>query len=149
VGISRWRRQDGFLRGVVFYAAVFVIVGVLVLDAVAVVHASMGVRQNASDAADQALSTFVQTESPAMAMQSASTFLKLHGSFLVKAGSNVATSVQGPGHATVTITATRKPHTYVFHYFQNFCELFDLRRGTGETARHQHITVILPVDHGI
>ena len=55
MGISRWRRQDGFVRGVVFYAAVLVIVGVLVLDAVAVVHASMGVRQDASDAADLAL----------------------------------------------------------------------------------------------
>ena len=58
MGISRWRRQDGFVRGVVFYAAVLVIVGVLVLDAVSVVHASMGVRQDASDAADQALDDF-------------------------------------------------------------------------------------------
>ena len=96
-----------------------VIVGVLVLDVVSVINASLGVRQNAADAADQALTTLIQTNNPTMAMQSASTFLKLHGSFLVKAGSNVATSVQGPGHATVTITATRKPHTYVFHYFQS------------------------------
>ncbi len=118
MGISRWRRQDGFLRGVVFYAAVFVIVGVLVLDAVAVVHASMGVRQNASDAADQALSTFVQTESPAMAMQSASTFLKIHSAVLLKAHSTLQQSTQGPSQATVTITATTQPHTYVFHYFE-------------------------------
>ena len=118
MGITRWRRQDGFVRGVVFYAAVLVIVGVLVLDAVAVVHASMGVRQDASDAADQALSTFVQTESPAMAMQSASTFLKIHDSILLKANSTLQRSAGGPSAATVTITATKQPHTYVFHYFQ-------------------------------
>ena len=90
VGISRWRRQDGFVRGVVFYAAVLVIVGVLVLDAVSVVHASLGVRQNATDAADQALSTFVQTENPDMAMQSASTFLKVHDSILLKSRQHAA-----------------------------------------------------------
>ena len=118
MGISRWRRQDGFVRGVVFYAAVLVIVGVLVLDAVSVVHASMGVRQDASDAADQALSTFVQTESPDMAMQSASTFLKTHSSILLKANSTLQQSTEGPAQATVTITAAKTPHTYVFHYFQ-------------------------------
>jgi hypothetical protein len=116
---SRWQRQDGLIRESLKFALVIVIVGVLVLDVVSVINASLGVRQNAADAADQALTTLIQTNNPTMAMQSASTFLKLHGSFLVKAGSNVATSVQGPGHATVTITATRKPHTYVFHYFQS------------------------------
>jgi len=118
VGISRWRRQDGFVRGVVFYAAVLIIVGVLVLDAVSVVHASMGVRQDASDAADQALSTFVQTESPDMAMQSASTFLKIHSSILLKANSTLQQSTEGPAQATVTITAAKTPHTYVIQYFQ-------------------------------
>jgi hypothetical protein len=117
VSLPRWRRQDGFLRGVVIFAAIVVIVGVLGLDAVAVVHASLGVRQDASDAANQALATFVQTESRDMAMNSASTFLKLHNSVLLKADSTLQPSIQSPAQSTVTITATKTPHTYVFHYF--------------------------------
>lgn len=116
---SRWQRQDGLIRGLIEFAVVIVVVGVLVLDAVAVVNASLGVRQNAADAADQALSTFIQTSNPGMAMQNASTFLKLHDSILLKAKSNLTPSIQGPGQAKVTITAAKKPHTYVYHYFQS------------------------------
>lgn len=115
---SRWQRQDGLIRESIKFAAVIVIVGVLVLDAVSVINASLGVRQNASDAADQALVTFIQTSNPAMAMQSASTFLKIHDSVMLAAKSNLRPSIQGPGQATVTITAAKKPHTYVYHYFQ-------------------------------
>jgi hypothetical protein len=118
VGISRWRQQDGLLREALIFAAIIVIVGVLALDAISAIHASLGVRQDASDAANQALSTFVQTESPAMAMDSASTFLKLHNSILLKADSTLQRSAQSPAQSTVTITAAKKPHTYVFHYFQ-------------------------------
>ncbi len=116
--LSRWQRQDGLVRGLIYFAAVIVIVAVLVLDAVAVVNASLGVRQNATDAADQALTTYIQTGNAGRAMQSASTFLTLHGSVMVPAGSDVTPSDQGTEHATVTITATRTPHTYVFHYFE-------------------------------
>lgn len=118
MSLPRWRRQDGFLRGVIIFAAIIVIVGVVALDAVAVVHASLGVRQTASDAANQALATFVQTESRDLAMDSASTYLKLHNSILLKAQSTLQPSIQSPSQSTVTITATMKPHTYVFHYLQ-------------------------------
>ena len=116
--LSRWHRQDGFVRGSILIAAVIVVVAVLVLDTVAVVNASLGVRQNATDAADQALATYVETENSGMAMASASTFLKLHDSTLVKHDSVLKPTLGGPTQATVTITAVRKPHTYVLHYFQ-------------------------------
>ncbi len=115
---SRWQRQDGFIRESVKFAAVIVIVAVLVLDAMSVINATLGVRQNAADAADQALTEFIQTNSPTMALDSASTFLKLHNSILLREGSNLSPSIQGPGQATVTIQASKKPHTYVLHYFQ-------------------------------
>ncbi len=51
-------------------------------------------------------------------MQSASTFLRQHGSVMVTAKSELTPSSQGPDHATVTITAAKTPHTYVFHYFE-------------------------------
>jgi hypothetical protein len=120
VRLSRWHEQDGFVRGSILIAAIIVIVAVLVLDTVQVVNASLGVRQNATDAADQALSTYVETENSGMALASASTFLELHNAVLIKPGSAVkAVNSGGPSQATVTITAVRKPHTYVLHYLQN------------------------------
>ncbi len=117
--LSRWHEQDGFVRGSILIAAIIVIVAVLVLDTVQVVNASLGVRQNATDAADQAIATYVETENSSMAMASASTFLKLHGSVLIKHGSALKVADSGsPSQATITITAARKPHTYVLHYLQ-------------------------------
>ena len=96
-----------------------VIVGVLVLDVVSVVNASLGVRQNATDAADQALTTYIQTESPAWRCTSASTFLKLHGSVTAEGRQQpCAFEPRVPSRRRVTITAASTPHTYVFHYFQ-------------------------------
>ena len=84
---SRWHRQDGFVRGTILIAVIIVVLAVLVLDSVSVVNASLGVRQNATDAADQALSTYVETENTGMAWPSAATFLKLHDSILLRQGS--------------------------------------------------------------
>jgi len=119
VGLSRWQRQDGFVREVVYGAAILVIVAVIVLDVVSVVNASLGVRQNATDAANQAFSTFVQTDNTGIAMMSASTFLKLHDATMLKAESNLTQAPGGPDQARVSITAAKTPHTYIFHYFQS------------------------------
>ena len=119
VALSRWQRQDGFVREAVWAAAIIVIVAVIVLDVVSVVNASLAVRQNATDAADQALSTYVQTESTTMAMDSASSFLKFHDATLLKSESRLTWSMAVPNQARVTITAAKLPHTYVFHYFQS------------------------------
>jgi len=116
---SRWQRQDGFLRGVITFAVIIVVVAVLVLDAIAVINAQLGVRQNATDAANQALSNFVLTSNPAVALDSASAFLKIHGSVMIRHESKLTPSAQGPGQATVTIAAFKKPNTYVLHYFQS------------------------------
>ncbi len=116
--LSRWRQQDGFVREAVEIAAVIVILAVLVLDGVSVVQTTLGVRQNATDAANQALATYVQSESVDMAMQSASTFLKLHDATLLRSESTLAKN-NDPTQSRVTITAAKTPHTYVFHYFQS------------------------------
>ena len=117
MGLSRWQRQDGFVRGVIYTAVALVVVAVIVLDVVSVVNTSLGVRQNATDAANQALSTYVQTENTGVAMMSASSFLKYHGAILLKSQSTLTSSA--PQQARVTITAAKTPHTYVFHYFQS------------------------------
>jgi len=118
VRLPRWRQQDGFVREAVQIAAVVVILAVLVLDGVSVIQTSLGVRQNATDAANQALTTYVQTESTDMAMQSASTFLKLHDAVLLRSQSALSKNYD-PSESRVTITASKTPHTYVFHYFQS------------------------------
>jgi len=119
VGLSRWHRQDGLIRGVIEISAVLVVVAILVLDTVSVYNARLGVRQNASDAANQALSTFIQTGNTRVALESASSFLKIHGAYLIGKDSEVTPSANGPEHATVVIAAGRTPHTYVYHYFQD------------------------------
>jgi len=91
---------------------------VLALDTVSVASARLGVRQNASDAANQALSTYIQTSNTRMALESASTFLKIHGSYMIARDSEVTPSANGPEHATVMIAAGKAPHTYVYHYFE-------------------------------
>ena len=100
--LSRWHEQDGFVRESILIAAIIVILAVLVLDTVSVVNASLGVRQNATDAADQALSTYVETENTGMALPSASTFLKLHDAMLVRQGSDLSPRhrrpLAGDGH---------------------------------------------------
>ena len=119
MGLSRWQRQDGFVREVVYAAAILVIVAVIVLDVVSVVNTSLGVRQNATDAANQAFATYVQTSNTGIAMHSASTFLTLHDATMLRGESNLTQPVGGPDQARVTITAAKTPHTYVFHYFQS------------------------------
>jgi hypothetical protein len=120
VGLSRWQRQDGFVREVIYAAAAIVIVAVIVLDVVSVVNTSLGVRQNATDAANQAFSTFVQTNNTGIAMHSASSFLTIHDATLLKSESTLDSTVgTRPDQARVTITAAKVPHTYVFHYFQS------------------------------
>ncbi len=118
MGLSRWHRQDGFVREVVYTAAVIVIIGVMVLDIVSVVNTSLGVRQNATDAADQALTTYVQTNNTGIAMENASSFLKLHDATLLRSRSTMVPAT-GPEPVRVTITAAKLPHTYLFHYFQS------------------------------
>ena len=112
-------RQDGFVREIVWYLAVVVIICVVVFDSVAVTKSHLGVRQNATDAADEALSTYIQSGNPAMARDSASTLLKLHGSEMIKDSFRLKRSVEGPDHATVTVGARKSTKTYLLRYLED------------------------------
>jgi hypothetical protein len=118
VGLTGWRREDGLIREPLKYLAIVIIVALLVLDGIAVLTANLGVRQNASDAAQQALTAYIQTNSAPEAMQSAATFLSTHDAKLVVATSSLKPSAQGSSAAVVTITATRKAHTRLFHLLE-------------------------------
>ena len=116
--LARWRRQDGFVREIVWYLAVVVIIAIVVFDGVSVMKAYLGVRQNASDAADEALHSYVQTGNVVTANSSASTWLTLHGAMMVPGSFKLQPSAYGADKATVTVGVERKPHTYLFHYLQ-------------------------------
>ena len=111
-------RQDGFVREIVWYLAVLVIICVIVFDGVAVTKAHLGVRQNATDAADEALNTYIQSGNPGMAKDSASALLKVHGSQMVANSFKLRRSVEGPDHATVTVGARRATKTYLLRYLE-------------------------------
>jgi len=116
--LARLRRQDGFVREVVWYLALIVIVAVVIFDVVAVTKAHLGVRQNAIDAADEAVSVYIQTGNPGMAQDSATVLLKEHGSVMIPGSFKLVPSAQGRDQATVTVGARRSTPTYVFRYFE-------------------------------
>ena len=116
---AQLKRQDGFVREIVWYLAVVVVICVVVFDGVAVTKAHLGVSQNATDAADEALNTYIQSGNPGMAKDSASTLLKLHGSQMIAGSFELQRSVDGPDHATVTVGARRATKTYLLRYLED------------------------------
>lgn len=110
---ERLRRQDGMIRDVVKYLALFVVVLVLILDAVAVIQAQVSVREQASDAADIARSTYVETGSERAAKTAAESYLLSHDSRFLSA----TLSTQGGRDNTVaSVTAERSADTFVYRY---------------------------------
>ncbi len=116
--LTRLHRQDGMIRESVLYLAIFVVAAVIVFDGVSVTLAHLGVRQNAIDAADSALSVYVQNGSTNAAYNEANTLLKLHGSTMIPSSFRVQPSPLGLESTTIRVGARRTPHTYLFHYLQ-------------------------------
>ena len=117
--LAKLGRQDGFVREIVWYLAVVVIICVFVFDGVAVTKANLGVRQNATDAADEALSTYISSGDVGMAKDSASALLKVHGSAMIKGSFKLRPSASGPEQATVTVGARKTTKTYLVRYLQD------------------------------
>jgi hypothetical protein len=84
-----------------------------------VMKAYLGVRQNATDAADEALHTYVQTGNADTARTNAASWLEIHDAALLAGSFKLQPSAYGADKATVTVGVERKPHTYLFHYLQS------------------------------
>jgi hypothetical protein len=114
--LERLKRQDGFVRETVKYFALFVVILIMILDAIAVVQVQMTVRSNASDAAKEAAAKYADGATWAHTHQIAETFVKAKDSRFVD-----ATKSEGsrPEDTVITVIAERSSHTYLYHYFTN------------------------------
>jgi hypothetical protein len=104
------------IRDVVKYLALFVVFLVLILDAVAVIQTQVSVREQASDAADVARSTYVETGSEKAAKTAAESYLLSHDSRFLSA----TIDTRGGRDSTVaSVTAERSAKTFVYKYLVN------------------------------
>jgi Flp pilus assembly protein TadG len=110
---ERLRRQDGVVRDVLKYLVLFVVVLVLILDAVAVIQVQLSVRQQTTDAADSARSVYVETGSTRLAKQAAEDYLGRHDSTYISSTVNTAGTRD---QAVVTVTGERSADTIVYKY---------------------------------
>ena len=108
-------RQDGLIRESIKWFAIVVVLAVLVLDAVSTLQGQLAVHQNATDAANDALTRYIQSGgNSGLSMDSASALLKERGAVYVTG--HIVPSASGAERAVAYITAKRSTHTYVFHY---------------------------------
>lgn len=109
---ARLRRQDGFIREILWVALAIAVVAVVLLDAMALFNAHQSVHDNASTAANAARDEYAQTSSAAQAKAVATQYLAKSGDQLIAFStgrgldSNLAFTVVAKGHAK----------TYAFHY---------------------------------
>jgi hypothetical protein len=110
---ERLRRQDGAVRDVLKYLVLFVVVLVILLDAVAVVQVQLSVRQQTTDAADAARSVYVETGSTVQAKEAARDHLESRDTTFISATVNTAGTRD---QAVVTVTGERSADTIVYKY---------------------------------
>ena len=109
---ARLRRQDGFIREILWVAVSIAIVAVVFLDAMALFSAHQSVHDNASAAAKAARQAYAQTSDVAQAEAAAR-------ESLAKSGDKFLAFSTGRGldsDAVFTVAAQGKADTYVVHY---------------------------------
>ena len=64
---KRWRAQDGFIREILWFVLIIVIIAVVVLDGIAIFTANQSVKDDALRAARAAATEYAQTQNPTAA----------------------------------------------------------------------------------
>ena len=111
---ARLRRQDGFIREILWLGLAIAVVAVVLLDAMALFNAHQSTHDNASAAATAARDDYSQTTDVAQAKAAAQESLASNGYKLIAfstgrdVNSDLVFTVEAQGHA----------HTYVFHYLR-------------------------------
>ena len=109
---ARLRRQDGFIREILWMALAIAVVAIVLLDAMALFNAHQTVHDNASMAAKGAREEFVQTSNAAQAEAVAK-------QYLVKKGDKLIGFSSGPGlegNMVFTVEAQGHANTRAFHF---------------------------------
>lgn len=117
---SRLSNQDGFIREVVWIVVVLAVIGIVVLDGMAVFSAYQSA-DDARTAAREARTEYAQTLSVPSAKIAAQQYLARSGLEMVdfKARRTEA------GTVTFTVTAKATADTYAFHYLGKIPQLRD------------------------
>jgi hypothetical protein len=107
---ARLRRQDGFIREILWLVVVLAILAVVVLDGLALFTAHQSVKGDAQRAAEDAHTEFVQTLDLVAAKMAAQ-------QYLIKATKKLVAFSSTPsldGGAVITVTARAHADTYAF-----------------------------------
>ena len=115
------RRQDGFIRGILWVCLVLAIIAVVVLDAISLLTANRSVDDDAARAAREARTEYVDTLDARVAYAVADAYLAKSG--LEMAGFSTSTSSEGG--LVFTVTAQAHADTYVFRHLARIPGLGD------------------------
>jgi hypothetical protein len=111
---ARLRRQDGFIREILWLALCLTILAVIVLDGLAIFNANQSVKGDAQRAATDARTEYAQTLDPVSAKLAAQ-------QYLIKANKTLVTfsSAPGPdGGTVITVKAKAHANTYAFKFLR-------------------------------
>ncbi len=111
---ARLRRQDGFIREVLWLVLVLAVLAMLVLDGLALFHAHQAVANDSQTAATAATNEWAQTLSVPMAKIAAQQYLANAGDEMVSFSMNTGTD----GSVQASVTAERHADTYVFKFLR-------------------------------
>ena len=111
---ARLRRQDGFIREILWLGLAIAVIAVVLLDAMALFSAHQSTHDNASAAATAARDDYSQTTDVAQAKAAAQESLARNGDNLIafSTGRDVNTDL------VFTVEAQGHAHTYVFHFLR-------------------------------
>lgn len=127
---SRLRNQDGFIREVIWIVVILAVIAVVILDGMAIFRAYQSA-DDATSAADEALTEYVQSMNVGAAKQAAQEYLAKSGIEMV--GFKAAQTENGTVKFTVTAKATAD--TYAFRYLAAIPPLEDWVERTTHPTR--------------
>ncbi len=107
---SRLRRQDGFIREILWVALIIAIIAVVILDGMAIFRAHQSVSDDSTRAADEARSEYAQTTNAPAAKLAAEQYLAKSDLELVA----YSATRNAEGNVEFTVTAKATADTYAF-----------------------------------
>jgi len=111
---ARLRRQDGFIREIIWLAVILAVLAVVVLDGLAIFSAQQSVKGDAERAAEEAHTAYVQTPDLAAAKLAAEQYLIKSHKKLVAFSSTTGLD----GGIVMTVKAKAHADTYAFKFLR-------------------------------
>lgn len=109
------RQQDGFIRGVLWFALILAVAAIVVLDGMALFRANQAVRNDAAEAANEARNVYAQVVDLGAAELAAKEYLERSGDTMI----SFATRTNLEGQLVFVVGATTYAETRAFKYLRN------------------------------